>query len=496
MKIVFLYSGSENVGIESLSAYLKAHGHETALVFDPAHFRGNRGRDNLLLARFFDPPREKIIAAALREEPDVLACSCITGNYRWALDLTAEIKRRSPKPLPAVFGGVHPSMAPERVISRPEVDALVVGEGEDALLELVRSVKDGQFTDTTVANAWVKSAGETYKNPVRPYIRDLDSLPFPDKELFFRKVPFLRRGYLLMTARGCPYNCTYCSNSAYHEIYCDEKIHIRRFSPGRVIEELKRALENGRIDYINIYDDIFTLDLKWLEEFAPLYRREIGLQFQCNIHPDHCDDDRVRLIKDAGCHTARLGVQTVHDPTLRSIHRAGTRKKVGQALDTLRRYGIHKKVEHILGLPDEGPEIQRDAIAFYNEHRPTKAQTFWLIPFPGTKIMKTAVERGMITEQDAEDFKEGDPRLRFTFFFPNPTSGVDYDALKPFQFFFDIMPFLPQRTVKWILNSNLYRYFPYSPVLHQSLVMLNALIHCDKEDIHALLYIFAKKRTP
>ena len=222
------------MGIEYLSAYLKAHGHETSLVFDPAHFRGLRGRDISFLSNFFDPPRETVIEAIMRSNPDVLACSCVTGNYRWALDLAEEIKRKSKKPLAVLFGGPHPSMVPERVISQPVVDALVVGEGEDAILELVNSLKDGKFTDTEVANAWIKSDGVIHRNPVRPYIRDLDSLPFPDKELFYREVPFLRRGYLLMTARGCPYNCTYCCNRTYHKIYNDEKGHIRRFSVARV----------------------------------------------------------------------------------------------------------------------------------------------------------------------------------------------------------------------------------------------------------------------
>jgi len=497
MKVVFLYSGSENLGIESLSAYLKANGHETALVFDPAHFRGNSGRDNPTLAGLFDPPREKIIRAVLKEEPDVLALSCVTGNYRWALDLTAEIKSRLKKPVPAVFGGFHPSMAPERVISRPAVDALVIGEGEDALLELIRSVKDGEFTDTGVANAWVKSEGNIHRNPVRPYIRDLDRLPFPDKKLFYRKVPFMRRGYMVMTARGCPYNCTFCINATYHEIYRAEKTHIRRYSPGRIIEELKLARENGPVDYINIYDDIFTLDLKWIEEFLPVYRREIGLPFFCNIHPDHCDENRVRLIKEAGCHTVRLGVQTLHDPTLKkTLHRGGLREKVAMALDNLRKYGIRAKVEYILGLPGDSPEIQSDAAAFYNEHRPTKVHSFWLIPFPGTKILATAVQRGLITESEAEDFREADPRLNFTTFHYNPTSGAKYRALNRFPLLFDLLTLLPKKTVAQIIERKLYRHFPYSRTLHQLLFLLNALINNDKEDIGSFLYIFVKKFTP
>lgn len=497
MKIVFLYSGSESVGVSALSAYLKAHGHDTALVFDPAHFRGSRGRDNRTLARLFDPSRETLVEAALRESPDVLACSCFTGNYRWALDLASEIKRRSNKPVTAIFGGVHASMVPERVIRESAVDALVVGEGEEAMLELVASIEDGQITNTAVANSWVKSGCEVYKNPVRPYIRELDSLPLPDKELFYGKVPFLRRGYLLMTARGCPYNCSYCSNSAYHDIYCGEKTHIRRFSPGRVIEELRFFSKGGKIEWLNIYDDIFTLDKKWLEEFTPMYRREFGLPFLCNIHPDHCSEEIVRLIKEAGCHTVRLGVQTVHDPTLRkSLHRGGSREKVGQAIETLKKFGIRVKVEHILGLPGEDEDIVRDAVAFYNEFRPTKVQAFWLIPFPGTRIHNTAVETGMISSRDAEDFKDGSDRLTYTLFKPNPTTGRSLESLKPFQLLLGALPFLPKKTVERILDKNLYRRIPYSWVAYQALVMANALIQYDREDIYSLLYVMAKKNTP
>jgi len=184
LKILFIYNGAEHFGIEFLSAFLKNHGHETSLLFDPAPFStGAILITNKFLSRIFDLDDEIIVKKAIKGKPDLIAFSCITQTYRWSLNLAEKIRQQSD--IPIVFGGIHPSSVPEEVMQHNFIDYVIVGEGEYALLELLEHL-DGNDNKTLskVQNLVYRSQGKVCNNPVRGYIKDLDSIPFPDKSLF------------------------------------------------------------------------------------------------------------------------------------------------------------------------------------------------------------------------------------------------------------------------------------------------------------------------
>jgi radical SAM superfamily enzyme YgiQ (UPF0313 family) len=203
MKIMFVYPAFENIGIEYLSSVLNSAGFRTRLAFDP---------------RLFDDPFIKLrrlgkifsYERALLKKiedyaPQLVVFSVVSADYRWALSLAERIKTVSPAHI--TFGGIHPSSAPEEVIGRNCVDSVVIGEGEFALLDLANSLRSGK-TDYSIKNIWFKKDSQVIRNPLRPYIDDLDSLPFPDKELYYRELPRYRSGYTIITRRGCINNCS------------------------------------------------------------------------------------------------------------------------------------------------------------------------------------------------------------------------------------------------------------------------------------------------
>ena len=238
MRIVFIYNATENLGIEYISSVLKSHGHETHLLFDPAVFSGDIFINVRSLANLFNVDNA-IVRKVLELQPDVIAFSAYTGNYRWCLKIARAIREQYNAPI--VFGGVHVTAVPERVLANDCVDYVIIGEGEYAFLDLLDHLEGGGSTENVgdIPNICYRRDDMIVLNAPRPYIKDIDSLPFPDKDLFFEREPLLALDlYLIMTSRGCPYNCTYCSNNMYHAIYCDEKKHVRRRSPGNVIDEL------------------------------------------------------------------------------------------------------------------------------------------------------------------------------------------------------------------------------------------------------------------
>ncbi len=492
MRVVFPYRGSESVGVQALMAFLEANGHETRLVFDPARFAGNRGRDIPVLARFFDSNPREIANYILDMDPDVIAFSVVTGTYRWALEVANAV--RIVKRVPTVFGGIHATATPESVLARDAVDAIVLGEGEEALLELVESAGRGGFAKHDVANAWVKKNGEIFRNPVRPYITDLDALPFPKKSDLYEQMPVLSHNYIILSSRGCPHECTYCCNHIYHKLYGKGAPHVRRRSPTNVIRELERAKEQWNFRHVEFWDDIFTQDTRWLEEFAPLYRERVGVSFQCYAHPVFFDDHRAQLLAQAGCSLVKIGVQSIDDEILKkTLKRPGRKDSSRRAIESARSAGIRVSVEHLLDLPGEGPESQSNAASFYSETTPDKIASFWLVYYPGTTIGRFARDEGLITDEDLAAIESGDDRFLYTFMFPG--SAADRQKrLKPFQTFFDILPWLPKRLARWVLDHGFVRYLPHSGILHQALMVINALRIGEREDLQAVRYTLGRKR--
>lgn len=493
MRVVFVYNGSESLGIASLSAYLKAHGHETFLAFEPAVFGGNRGRENPLLSRLFDYSVEEMARAAISYEPDILAFSCVTGNFRWALNVAQAAKKISD--VPTVFGGIHPTAAPDRVIQEDAVDALVIGEGDDALLDIARDTKSCVIQNLAVKNAWIKRNGIVHKNPVRPYIRDLDSMPFPDKSLFYEKVPSLEEVYMIMTSRGCPFRCTYCCNNLFSKIYEGERGHVRQRSVDHVLMELVQVKRRGVARYIAFWDDIFALNRKWLREFAPRYRREVGLPFVCYLHPNSATEEVVRLLKEAGCETVKMGVQTVSDRTLKDVlHRRGAPDKVQRAADLLQQYGIKLTIEHIIGFPGEGRKEQDDAARLYAGIETKKIISFWLTHFPGTEIVGISRRHGLLTEKEARAIEAGDPDMNYTFMFPGESETGPDRSLRNYHLLYDLIPMLPRRWREFFIRRAGLLHF--TPALHQLLIIINAFRNKDREDILGMKYVIAHKDAP
>ena len=200
MKIVFIYNGTENLGIEYLSSFLKSKGHEIYLLLDPDIF-GEQLINSKFLSRLFSIDKE-ILKRTIKFKPGLVAFSTYTGNYRWCLKIAQSIKKLAD--IPIVFGGVHTTAVPETVLSNDFIDFAIIGEGELAILDLIEHLEKGggQEELLNISNICFRYEGSFQVNSPRPYIKNLDSLPFPDKALFYDKVPFLERSY---------HNLRYCS---------------------------------------------------------------------------------------------------------------------------------------------------------------------------------------------------------------------------------------------------------------------------------------------
>jgi anaerobic magnesium-protoporphyrin IX monomethyl ester cyclase len=493
MRVTFVTSGLEHLGIAALSAHAKAQGYETALVYEPKPFSSNSGPDSPVLARVLEPSPTETAERIVGTRPDVVAFTSYTITHRWAVDVAAALKRLAA--IPIVFGGPHVSGAPEYSIREPAIDAVVEGEGEGALLDLLACAERDRFGRTDIANVWFKGDGAPIRNPVRPLIADLDTLPWVDKQIFYDQMPAFEREYYIMSRRGCPFRCSFCEYSIFPKQYPGEKA-VRRRSVSDVIAELKHWAARGRIRKVFFWDAIFTLDIAWMREFAGAYRDEIGLPFECYTHPHAMSREMARALAEAGCSMVRVGVQTVNADTLADMERKGTRERVRATIEQLRECGIAYSLDHILGLPGEGAEDQREALRFYNEVRPARVIVHWMTYLPGTTAFDRARREGILSAAQCERILRGDqtegfeaPRLVG----PGAHKAA-LDEIRKLEVLFDLLPLLPRGAMRWLLETGRYRFLPRGMGVRQLLALALAIAGsaATRERIFTILGVAAR----
>ncbi|MCD4779799.1 MAG: radical SAM protein [Candidatus Omnitrophica bacterium] len=450
MHIVFVHTGQESLGLEYLSAVLKIHGHKVSLVYEPLIFRS---------FRFYFPsldrhPPQTIAQRALAAEPDLICFSIESDYFGWACQVVRELKQL--KDIPILLGGIHPTSVPENVISETSVDYICLGEGEDALVELVASLerKDGRMD---ILNIWYCRQDRIIRNPLRPLNENLDDFPFPDKELFYREYPgFINDVYTIITGRGCCNACSYCYNSMLQKRYEGRGRYLRRRSVENVIAELKHAHRVYHFKRVTFCDDVFTTDLSWLESFVSLYKKEIGLPFYCQVHPSFVDKTRIQLLADGGCTVVNYGIQTI-DENLRKryLHRQGSNREIVQHLNDFYETKIFLFTNFIVGLPRQDEEELIRIVEFCCSHPAGFHDVNWLRYYPGTDIVSIAQREGLLTEQDVERINAS--RDYQPYAHGGHARTKQRSQLRNLIFLTHI---LPKGLIRWLLERQRYRFLP------------------------------------
>jgi anaerobic magnesium-protoporphyrin IX monomethyl ester cyclase len=379
---------NEPQGILLISSLLKQAGHHVSLV----------------VATEEDP-----VEAALRLRPDVVGYTVYTGPHTWYLDLNQRIRAQLPGVF-SIFGGPHPTFFPE-MIEREGVDGLCIGEGEYATLDLMntleRSADDStefgaggvRLTDPAIANWWFKLNSEVVRNPLRPLLtgEELDELPFSDRELLYAAHKQSRRTKIkpFITGRGCPYDCAFCFNKAYSDLYGGQGRRFRRRSPDNVIRELKDVTSKHDVRFILFMDDTFILQDRWLQEFMTRYKAEIDLPFWCQVRANLVTDEKITLFKDAGCVSVSFGLEAGNDRLRNAVlNRNMSREEILGAAETLRRHDIAFMTNNMLGLPTGSLGTDFETLELNAQCRPAYGNVFLFQPYPKTELGEWAYEHG------------------------------------------------------------------------------------------------------
>jgi len=397
MKVAFVHidpsytiMGPFHIGIASLTAYLRQGGHECQFF----HLMG-------------DVAEEEYVNFLEENRPDVVAFSVMTNIFPHVAPLSSLTKRHSQAV--TICGGVHATLSPEEVIAVESIDAVCIGEGEDALLDLCQGLEEGKDI-TNIPNLWVKKDGQVHRNPVRPLIADLDSLPFLDREVFPYKdsfdLGFMKRG-AFMASRGCPYNCNYCCNHAMKQLYGGNK-YIRFRSVENLLEEVETVVRNfPQVEYNVFHDDLLPLNKQWFEDFTREYRRRIKLPFEMNCHPNLMDRDVAQMAKAAGCSLMRFGLESGSDYIRRKVlDRHVSNQRMIDAFAFCDEAGIKTLSYNMIGLPYETRPQILDTIKLNARVRPTVFHVSIFYPYPGTKAYELCKKEGFLTDKQIDTYYE------------------------------------------------------------------------------------------
>lgn len=383
-------------------------------------------------ARIFDAAVEDIsLADVLAEEQfELVGVTATTPLIYEAWEAARLAKEHGAL---TILGGAHPTLLPQESIERPEVDLVVRGEGEDTLLEIMELLPglptgDGEQRrfDRTI---WERVRGITFRSlegeivhtPARPLRKDLDSLPFPAHHLIdITKYTNLQpltdgldphaRAYTIVTSRGCPYNCIYCSKAITGRSW-------RPRSPDSVVAEWRWLVRDLKATEVGVTDDSMTTDLNRAKAICRrLIDEGLNTVPWITVHGIRAGDtdlELLRLMKQAGCKRVGFGVESGNQRILDSIKKKQTVDEVRRAFDNARKAGLETMGFFIFGLPGETEETMDDTIQLALELEPDMANFMIAAPYPGTEMYETVLQHGRLFSHNWRDFAIHDEKARF-----------------------------------------------------------------------------------
>lgn len=380
------------LGLLYIAAYLRTYtGHQVEILDSQVE---EMGYDDI----------EKVISL---KNPDIVGITAMTFTLIDVLKTVSIVKRINPK-IRIVLGGPHVHIYPEETIRIPEVDYLVLGEGEVAFKELMENL-DNPEALKDIKGLVFKKNGEIINTGIRELMDDLDILPFPARDL----TPF-KKYYSLMakrtpvttmfTSRGCPYRCAFCDRP-----HLGKKFRAR--SAKNVVDEMERCVKMGIREFL-IYDDTFTIDRKRVIAICDeIIQRRLDIGWDIRARVNNIDKELLVKMKEANCERIHYGVEAGTSKILKVLQKGITLDQAIRTFRMTKEVGISTLAYFMIGSPQEKKEDILETIRFAKELDPDFVHITIFTPFPATALYKSGLQEGIIKKDFWREFAE------------NPTPG-------------------------------------------------------------------------
>lgn len=378
-------------GISYIAAILDAHGHKTDVLVLGSNTAWQRNQlliDNAV--RTFDP---------------FLICfTSVASQYAFIRNVARHVRDRwSDKFL--LIGGPHPSLNPESVIC-DTFDAVCIGEGEFPTLELADKLAAGSRPEN-IQNLWLRqSDGTVERNSTRAFHMDLDSLPFPNRRMWRRWIRVSGEQRLAVLAgRGCPFQCTYCSNHALQKLASGRYVRMR--SPSGITAELEE-LRKEYPEFSDIYFEAesIALDVKWLREFCrsledfnATNKKKLSFGANFRVCPQSVDEEVFLAMSSAGFQFINIGLESGSERVRRdTLNRHYSNDEFLKAVAMARKYKLKVNIFNMIGVPGETLEDHMETVRLNRLCQPEKHLTSIFFPYPGTAIYDKCRQQGLLSQ--------------------------------------------------------------------------------------------------
>lgn len=412
MKITLIYPGIVGVGFNSLGkGGMDRNWINLGLTYIGACLKKNSYEVNLIDLREMQD-WDQTEAEMKYHDPDVFGIYFNTPNYNNALEC-CKIAKKLKKIV--VGGGPHATVAPDDLIATGYVDYVITGEGEISFLELLENLRMDRQTERVIQG--------------KP-VENLDELPFPDRDLYsIEKIvhpvgnfPFLDNGLIILTSRGCPFNCAFCQP-------LERKMFgrkVRRRSVENVIEELRYIVRKYKVKYVSFQDDIFTIRKKWVLELCRRIREEkLDIQWSAQSRVDTLDEELAMAMGDAGCVCLFFGFESGSQRILNFLRKGIKPRQSHKAAKLCKKYGIIILADYMIGIPTETEQDLKQTLALIKEIKPELSSPTYFTPIPGCDLYEYCKKNNLLKIKTYEDFTRNPDGAKII--------GIDYALVEKYK---------------------------------------------------------------
>jgi len=375
------------LGIMYLSSAIKKYSNHKVVLFD---------------AQPFNMTAEEVADAACAENPDVVGVTVQTHNLVDSTSVIKRVRQKLPK-VHIIIGGPHSWNFPDRAISIPEVDSVARGDAEITLPEWLDALENNSGFDKVEGMYYKDNNREIHKNPDRPVRKNLDDLPFPDRDALPRAVYYTpgmeaANTTTIITSRGCPYRCNFCNTY--------QRYSVR--SAKNIVDEMEYCRDKYGIEEIHFIDDLFNRTAERVTEISrEILNRGVKMRWGFKATCRQSTPEMVKLAKEAGCTKIHYGVETGTNEGLESLNKKLTIDEIREVFKFTKEIGVIAIAYMMIGIPyEKNREDIMKSIRFIRELDPDYVVYALLSPYPDTPLFKKGAEMGLYDENCWFDFMD------------------------------------------------------------------------------------------
>lgn len=371
---------------------------------------------------------EKIV---LNFRPDVAIWSSATPSLNSDLALAASLKALIPGIRTCTFGTHVGTLIRECFEAFPKLDYIIRGEPELTVQDLVEALKGQKAPGQVPGLAFLREGEELVVTEPRALPKNLDDLPDPAWHLLdlnSYRLPLKGRKFLMVVpTRGCPYACSFCTTHSYYGQT------LRRRSPARVVQEIRRNVESFGVRDFLFWSDTFTLDRSYVKDLCQAFlEAKLDISWACNSRVDTADLETFRMMKNAGCWMVSYGIESSSQDVLNLSKKGAEVQDVGQAVRWTQEAGLMATGHFVLGLPGDTASSIQGTVEFSMKLGLDFAQYYCAVPFPGSSLYAEAKKNGWLPEVPWEDFRQDKALLRLPGLPPETVERLRDEAYRRF----------------------------------------------------------------